>query len=102
MYMGTAMVLGAGHFYYGLEALSDGTAGLAQAWQPAAPDMRFSQIPQLTGGICRARCRDQFARYAQAAPPSGFRTWATTLASPPRRPAPGPSHAKIRDNGHPR
>jgi tRNA(adenine34) deaminase len=87
MCLGTAMVLGVDHIYYGLEAPSDGAAGHAQVWRPAAPDMWFCQIPPLTGGICRARCRDQFVRYVRDAPRSGFLTWATALASLPQEQA---------------
>ncbi len=83
MCLGTAMVLAVDHVYYGLEAPGDGAAGLAQAWRPVAPDMPFSRIPPLTGGICRSRCRGQFTRYVAAAPPSGYRDWATGLASLP-------------------
>lgn len=83
MCLGTAMVLGADHIYYGLEAPSDGASGLAQVWRPARPDMWFCEIPPLTGGILRSRCRDQFARYVRTAPESGYRTWAAGLASLP-------------------
>lgn len=85
MCLGTAMVLQADHVYYGLEAPSDGAAGLAHAWRPAAPDRRFSQIPPLTGGVCRSRCHDQFVRYVAVAPPSGYLTWASRLARLPAR-----------------
>jgi tRNA(adenine34) deaminase len=81
MCLGAAMALQVDEIYFGLEAPSDGAAGLAAVWRPAAPDMKFSQIPPLVGGIHRRRCRDQFARFVARAPESGFRTWACALAA---------------------
>jgi tRNA(adenine34) deaminase len=83
MCLGAAMALVVDEIYYGLEAPSDGAAAVATVWQPAAPDADFCRIPPLTGGIHRARCLDQFRRYVQAAPDSGFKTWAQGLASLP-------------------
>jgi tRNA(adenine34) deaminase len=83
MCLGAAMALVVDEIYFGLEAPSDGAAGVPAVWQPAAPDADFCRIPPLTGGIRRARCLDQFRRYVQAAPDSGFRTWAQGLASLP-------------------
>jgi tRNA(adenine34) deaminase len=83
MCLGTAMVLGVDEVYYGLEAPGDGAAGIADAWHPVDPDMPFSRVPPLVGGLHRLQCRDQFARYVQAAPASGYRTWAEGLASRP-------------------
>ena len=83
MCLGAAMALVVDEIYFGLEAPSDGAAGVAAAWQPAVPDADFCPIPPLTGGIHRARCLDQFRRYVEAAPDSGFKTWALGLASLP-------------------
>jgi tRNA(adenine34) deaminase len=83
MCLGAAMALVVDEIYFGLEAPSDGAAGLPAAWQPAAPDADFCRIPPLTGGIHRARCLDQFRRYVRTAPDSGYRTWAQGLASLP-------------------
>jgi tRNA(adenine34) deaminase len=83
MCLGTAMSLGVTTIYYGLEAPSDGAAGIATVWQPTRPDMPFSQVPQLIGGIRRLECRTQFARYVATAPESGPRSWAQTLADLP-------------------
>lgn len=84
MCLGAAMALVIDEIYYGLEAPGDGAAGIPAVWQPAAPDIPFGKIPPLTGGIHRSRCRDQFVRYVESAPPSGFRTWASGLAELPR------------------
>jgi tRNA(adenine34) deaminase len=83
MCLGAAMALVVDEVYFGLEAPSDGAAGVPAVWQPAAPDADFCRIPPLTGGIHRARCLDQFRRYVEAAPDSGFKTWAQGLASLP-------------------
>jgi tRNA(adenine34) deaminase len=83
MCLGAAMALVVDEIYFGLEAPSDGAAGLPRVWRPAAPDADFCRIPPLTGGIHRARCLDQFRRYVLAAPDSGFKTWAQGLASLP-------------------
>ncbi len=83
MCLGMAMALVVDEIYYGLEVPSDGAAGIADIWQPLAPDASFSRIPPMTGGIRRLRCRDQFVRYVEAAPESGFRKWARGLASLP-------------------
>jgi tRNA(adenine34) deaminase len=83
MCLGAAMALGVSEIYYGLESPSDGTSGIAALWRPTGPQMPFSRIPALTGGIHRRQCRAQFARYGQTAPASGFRSWALTLAELP-------------------
>jgi tRNA(adenine34) deaminase len=83
MCLGAAMALVVDEIYFGLEAPSDGAAGVPAAWQPAAPDADFCRIPPLTGGIHRARCLDQFRRYVRTAPDSGFKSWAQGLASLP-------------------
>jgi tRNA(adenine34) deaminase len=83
MCVGAAMALLVDEICYGLESSGDGAGGLAASWQPDAPDMTFSHIPPVTGGIHRDQCRDQFARYVRAAPASGFRTWAERLARAP-------------------
>ena len=83
MCLGAAMALVVDEIYFGLEAPSDGAAGVPAAWQPTAPDADFCRIPPLTGGIHRARCLDQFRRYVRTAPDSGFKTWAQGLASLP-------------------
>jgi tRNA(adenine34) deaminase len=83
MCLGAAMALGVTEIYYGLESPSDGAAGIAAIWRPAGPPMPFSRVPALTGGLHRRRRRAQFARYAQTAPESGFRTWAAALAGLP-------------------
>lgn len=83
MCLGAAMAFGISEIYYGLESPSDGASGVGAVWQPARPDMSFSRIPPLTGGIRRLECRAQLARYAAAAPESGLRTWAQGLADLP-------------------
>jgi tRNA(adenine34) deaminase len=83
MCLGAATVLVVDEIYFGLEAPGDGAAGLPAVWQPAAPDADFSKIPPLTGGLHRARCLDQFRRYVQSAPESGYKSWAQGLASLP-------------------
>jgi tRNA(adenine34) deaminase len=83
MCLGAAMALVVDEIYFGLEAPSDGAAGLPTVWRPAAPDADFCRVPPLTGGIHRARCLDQFRRYVEGAPDSGFKTWAMGLASLP-------------------
>jgi tRNA(adenine34) deaminase len=77
------MALVVDEIFFGLEAPSDGAAGLQAVWHPAAPDADFCRIPRLTGGIHRARCLDQFRRYVADAPDSGFRSWAAGLARLP-------------------
>jgi tRNA(adenine34) deaminase len=83
MCLGAAMALVVDEIYFGLEAPSDGAGGVPAVWQPAAPDADFCRIPPLTGGLHRARCLDQFRRYVQTAPDSGFKTWAQGLARLP-------------------
>jgi len=83
MCLGAAMALVVDEICFGLEAPSDGAAGVADVWQPTAPDASFCRIPPITGGILRLRCRDQFKRYVESAPESGFRSWAEGLASLP-------------------
>jgi tRNA(adenine34) deaminase len=83
MCLGAAMALVVDEIYFGLEAPSDGAAGLPAVWKPAAPDAEFCRIPPLVGGIHRARCLDQFRRYVGIAADSGFRSWARGLAGLP-------------------
>lgn len=83
MCLGAAMALGVAEIYYGLESPGDGAASIAPLWRPANPDMYFSRVPELTAGVHRRRCRAQFARFVEAAPESGFRSWARTLAELP-------------------
>jgi tRNA(adenine34) deaminase len=83
MCLGAAMALGVATIYFGLESPSDGAAGVAGLWRPARPDMPFSEVPPLTGGIRRLQCRAQFARYAATAVKPGPRNWAQALADLP-------------------
>lgn len=83
MCLGAAMALGIAAVFYGLESPSDGAADVAAVWRPARPDMPFSQVPPLTGGIRRIECREQFARYVAVSTESGLRRWAQTLADIP-------------------
>lgn len=79
MCLGAAMALGVAEVYYGLEAPSDGAAGVAAVWQPAELDMSFSHLPALIGGVRRLECRELFGRYAETAPEGGLRRYAKRL-----------------------
>jgi tRNA(adenine34) deaminase len=83
MCLGAAMALGVATVYFGLESPSDGAAGVGEHWRPTRPDMPFSEVPQLTGGIRRLQCRAQFARYAATPGQPGPRRWAQALADLP-------------------
>jgi tRNA(adenine34) deaminase len=82
MCLGAAMALKVDEIYYGLESPADGGTPLAASW-PAHPDLPWYRPPRITGGIRRAEVRDQFRRYCQTAPESGFRRWSYTLANLP-------------------
>ncbi|MEU8655884.1 nucleoside deaminase [Actinoplanes philippinensis] len=85
MCLGAAMALKVDEIYYGLESPADGGSRLAATW-PVSPDLPWYRGPQMVGGIHRARVRDQFHRFCQSAPESGFRRWAKTLARLPDAP----------------
>jgi tRNA(adenine34) deaminase len=82
MCLGAAMALRVDEIYYGLESPADGGSRVAGSWPPH-PDLPWYRPPQMVGGIHRHRVRDQFRRYCQIAPESGFRRWAKTLADLP-------------------
>ncbi len=84
MCLGAAMTLGVVEVFYALESPGDGGAGIAAEWRNS-PDTPFFRAPTMTGGIRRSQARDQFRRYCAAAPDSGFKTWARTLADLPDR-----------------
>ncbi|GLY00388.1 nucleoside deaminase [Actinoplanes sp. NBRC 101535] len=83
MCLGAAMAFGVRRVYYGLEAPDDGAAGVPAVWRPASQDMSFSHLPTVTGGYLRKECRDQFARYAAAAPDGSFQRYAERMAALP-------------------
>lgn len=87
MCLGAAMSLGVQTIYYGLESPGDGAAGVAEHWRPARPDMPFSRVPELVGGVRRGECQAQFARYSAGASPSSMRDWAQRLADLPDLPS---------------
>ncbi|GAA1653922.1 hypothetical protein GCM10009828_099110 [Actinoplanes couchii] len=72
------MALKVTEVHYGLESPADGGAAVAAAW-PANPDLPWYVAPVITGGHHRDLVRDQFRRYCDRAPESGFRRWAQTL-----------------------
>ena len=78
MCLGAAMALKVDEVHYGLESPADGGSAVAATW-PASPDLPWYVAPAMTGGIRRDQVRDQFRRYCDRAPASGFRTWAATL-----------------------
>jgi tRNA(adenine34) deaminase len=84
MCLGAAMTLGVADVFYALESPGDGGAEIAAGWRNS-PDTPFFRVPTMTAGIHRARARDQFRRYCIAAPESGFKAWARTLADLPER-----------------
>lgn len=84
MCLGAAMALKVTEVYYGLESPADGGSAVAAAW-PASPDLPWYVAPRITGGIRRVRVRDQFRRYGERVPDSGFRSWARSLAALPDR-----------------
>ena len=83
MCLGAAMALKVTEIYYALESPADGAAGVAASWPPPSPDLPWYAAPTMTGGLHRARARDQFRRYSNQAPDSGFRSWSRTLAELP-------------------
>ena len=83
MCLGAAMALKVSEIYYALESPADGAAGVAASWPPPSPDLPWYAAPTMTGGLHRARARDQFRRYSNQAPDSGFRSWSRTLAELP-------------------
>jgi len=85
MCLGAAMALKVTEIYYGLESPADGGSTIARAW-PTSPDLPWYTAPAMTGGIHRARVRDQFRRYCAQATDSGFRRWARTLVDLPDHP----------------
>ncbi|MFI1996717.1 hypothetical protein [Actinoplanes sp. NPDC020271] len=87
MCLGAAMALRVDEIYYGLESPADGGARIAATW-PHHPDLPWYRAPRMVGGIHRLQVREQFRRYCQTAPPSGFRRWAQTLADLPGQQAP--------------
>ncbi|MDI6099563.1 deaminase [Actinoplanes sp. NEAU-A12] len=84
MCLGAAMALKVTEVYYGLESPADGGSAVAATW-PASPDLPWYAAPAITGGIRRAEVRDQFRRYRDRVPESGFRRWADSLAALPDR-----------------
>ena len=78
MCLGAAMALKVSEVHYGLESPADGGSAVAATW-PASPDLPWYAAPAMTGGIRRDQVREQFRRYCDRAPASGFRTWAATL-----------------------
>jgi tRNA(adenine34) deaminase len=78
MCLGAAMALNVSEVCYGLESPADGGAGVAATWAPS-PDLPWYRAPAMTGGLRREQVRDQFRRYCERAPDSGFRRWAATL-----------------------
>ena len=87
MCLGAAMALKVTEVYYGLESPADGGSAVAATW-PANPDLPWYVAPTITGGVRRAEVQDQFRRYCDRAPESGFRSWAVSLTTLPER---GPS-----------
>jgi tRNA(adenine34) deaminase len=83
MCLGAAMNLGVREVYFGLESPGDGAAGLVRTWQPAGADMPWFRPPSVVGGIRRDQVQEQFRRYCETAPDSGFRRWAQTLVDLP-------------------
>ena len=82
MCLGAAMALKVTDVYYGLESPADGASAVAATW-PASPDLPWYRAPVVIGGIRRAEVQDQFRRFCERAPQSGFRRWAQTLAALP-------------------
>ena len=78
MCLGAAMALKVDEVYYGLESPADGGAAVAAAW-PVSADLPWYRPPVIVGGLRRDEVRDQFRRYCERAPESGFRRWAATL-----------------------
>jgi tRNA(adenine34) deaminase len=89
MCLGAAMSLGVADVFYGLESPADGAASVAANWKPGGDSagMPSYASPAIVGGIRRSEVRDQFRRYGESAPDSGFRRWARKLANLPATPA---------------
>jgi tRNA(adenine34) deaminase len=83
MCLGAAMALGVARVYYGLEAPDDGAAGVGAVWRPARQSLPASRVPVVAGGYRRRDCREQFERYAAAAPDGGLRRYAADMAAFP-------------------
>jgi tRNA(adenine34) deaminase len=84
MCFGAAMALKVTEVYYGLESPADGGSAVAATWS-TSPDLPWYVAPTITGGIRRAEVQDQFRRYCDRAPESGFRSWAASLPTLPER-----------------
>jgi tRNA(adenine34) deaminase len=82
--MGAAMALQVAEVYYGLESPADGGAAIGAAW-PAHPGLPWYVAPTVVGGVRRAEAREQFRRYCERAPESGFRRSAQALVDLPHR-----------------
>ncbi|WP_433307227.1 nucleoside deaminase [Actinoplanes sp. CA-030573] len=78
MCLGAAMALKVSEVYFGLESPADGGTALVEDW-PVSEDLPWYAPPAMTGGIRRDEVRDQFRRFCDRAPESGFRRWARTL-----------------------
>lgn len=78
MCLGAAMMLGVSDVYYSLESPGDGAHHVARSWQNS-DDTPFFRVPAVAGGVLRAVSQDQFRRYCQTAPASGYRRRAETL-----------------------
>jgi tRNA(adenine34) deaminase len=81
--LGAAMPLGVTEVCFGLESPGDGASRVAASWPPAGAALPWYAAPVMTGRVRRDQVRDQFRRYCEAAPESGFRRWAQTLAARP-------------------
>jgi tRNA(adenine34) deaminase len=79
MCLGAAAAMGVESIFYGVESPGDGAAELA-GWKPQTTDLPAYEMPVVTGGIRRSQCQDLFRRYVAAAPESGLRRWAQTIA----------------------
>ncbi len=82
MCLGAAMALRVDEIYFGLESPADGASGVAAGWQ-RSPDLPWYGPPRMVGGLHREAVRDQFRRFCESAPDSGYRRWARTLADLP-------------------
>jgi tRNA(adenine34) deaminase len=82
MCVGAAMAFKVTEIYYGLESPADGGTAVAANW-PASPDLPWYVPPTITGGIRRTEVQQQFRRYSDRAPESGYREWARTLLTLP-------------------
>jgi tRNA(adenine34) deaminase len=85
MCVATAITLGISEIYFALESPADSGSGLAATWR-TDPEMSWLRAPSISGGIRRDEALDQFRRYCDVAPDSGFRAWAATLVGRSDRP----------------